>query len=183
MARASRFVRDRDREVFIASHKALRRLVGDAHHRIGPHGKPHVPGVSFNLSHSGELALVAVAPPQVDVGVDVEQVVDRDLDLVAPTVFSQAELRAFASAPDKSAAFFRAWTRKEAFLKMLGVGISVLRSFDVSMQAETRNALLESRVEATPRSRIVPLAIDPGYEAALATTDLVSAISVVREDP
>lgn len=180
--RAARLVRDRDREAFIASHKALRTVVGDAEFAVGPHGKPALEGVCFNLSHSAELALIAVADSAV--GVDVEKIVDRDLDLIAPTVFSPDELRAFNRSADRAAAFFRAWVRKEAYVKMLGVGVSsALSAFDVSMEADVHNALLESRIGGAKRARVVPLPIDEGYEAALATTDLDAKIHLVELHP
>jgi len=181
-ARSKRFVHDRDRERFIAAHKALRTLIGDVDLATGPNGKPSCRGIGFNLSHSGDLALIAIADS--DVGVDVEQITERDLELLAPTVFSAAELIAFAHAPHRPAAFFRAWVRKEAYVKMLGIGVSsALSSFDVSMDADVRDALLESRIAGAPRTRVVPLAIDDGYEAALATTDFDAKIELVELHP
>jgi len=98
---------------------------------LGEHGKPRLAGaqpqLEFNLSHSGELALVAVAAPGRPVGVDVEEVKRRggDLAAVAARVLYPAEAAAIAAAPaeERAALFFPAWARYEARLKCGGGGI------------------------------------------------------------
>ena len=95
----------------------------------GPHGKPYLEGagdVEFNLSHSGDLALVAVARG-VRVGVDVERVRDLDdRDAIARRFFSPRERDEFTALPDglKTTAFFRLWTCKESYIKCIGTGLS-----------------------------------------------------------
>jgi phosphopantetheinyl transferase len=122
------------RRTFIAAHTALRRVVGwytgqEPQHlrwRTTPTGKPHLAddAASFNLSHSGAAALIALARSG-RVGVDVEHT-DRGIDLaLASRLLAPAEARTFALlAPDRQpVALLRTWTRKEAVLKAIGVGL------------------------------------------------------------
>jgi phosphopantetheinyl transferase len=94
-------------------------------------GKPRLarePGrLSFNLSHSGGLALIAVAPGGVDVGVDVERLRPRrDLVRLAKRWLPPADAEALAGAPEseREAIFYSAWTRHEARVKCTGSGLS-----------------------------------------------------------
>lgn len=117
--------------------------------RAGPHGKPAlawpVEDIPFNLSHTGGLALLAVAGNG-RVGVDAEtvrpeiEVADLSRRFFAPT--EAAEILAL-SADVRLAAFFTCWTRKEAFVKALGGGLSVpLDRFHVSVRSEQPARLL-----------------------------------------
>lgn len=106
-------------------------------YRLGPRGKPYVvgDGLYFNLSHSGKLALIGVA--QSELGVDVEKVRHLEsLRQIAERHFSDSEFQKLdaLSDSDRELAFYRCWTRKEAFIKALGEGLSMaLDSFDVSL--------------------------------------------------
>jgi phosphopantetheinyl transferase len=92
------------------------------------HGRPALAGddrPSFSLSHSGEVAVVALAPDRV--GADVEVVRERRyVDRVARRMFTADEFAHWSAlrGPDRLVAFLRAWTAKEAYLKMLGVGLT-----------------------------------------------------------
>jgi 4'-phosphopantetheinyl transferase len=133
--RLARLRRPADRARYLAAHALARlvlagggaaaaRLRFDRSCRCGvAHGKPALPGgPGFSLTHSGELAGVAVRPDG-PVGLDVEQVrALAGLPALAAHVHSPAEL-ARGAAPDP-AAFFRTWTRKEALLKATGVGLA-----------------------------------------------------------
>jgi phosphopantetheinyl transferase len=97
----------------------------------GPNGKPGLATaperLSFNLSHSGALALVAIAPGGTEVGVDVERIRPRrDLVRLARRWLpaADAEAVAAASADEREAAFYAAWTRHEARVKCTGTGLS-----------------------------------------------------------
>ncbi|MCW2981906.1 MAG: phosphopantetheinyl transferase [Solirubrobacterales bacterium] len=97
----------------------------------GDNGKPRLavePGrLGFNLSHSGALALVALAPGGIDVGVDVERIKERrDLARLAARWLPEADALAVAAVPpaDKAAVFYPAWTRHEARVKCTGVGLA-----------------------------------------------------------
>lgn len=88
----------------------------------------------LSLSSSADVSAAAIAWNR-PVGVDVEHLArDVDISAVAATVFAKRECQAInmASAPERQALFFRIWTRKEAFVKALGIGfMRDLRSFDV----------------------------------------------------
>ena len=112
----------------------------------GPHGKPGVDGLRFNISHSGELAVLAFTLLPA-VGIDVEELREIPSAItIARHYFSGAEQRALATLPERgSASFLRCWTRKEAFVKALGPGLAIdLTSFDVSLDAD-RAQLLDLR--------------------------------------
>jgi 4'-phosphopantetheinyl transferase len=100
--------------------------------RYGKNGKPELlqphqsPTLHFNLAHSADLAVLAVASFG-PVGVDIERVRPiGELDGIAAQFFSQDEKDGLAALPDeeRQAAFYRLWTRKEAFLKATGEGIA-----------------------------------------------------------
>jgi 4'-phosphopantetheinyl transferase len=146
--RAARFHFDRDRITFTAARGALRTLTG-AYTAAPPgglvfgyqaKGKPYLaapPGdIRFNVSHSGAFALLAFTRNR-EVGVDVERRRPmQDLLSLADVSFSRQEYATFCSLPahDQTDAFFSCWSRKEAFIKATGEGISQLRDFDVSLR-------------------------------------------------
>jgi 4'-phosphopantetheinyl transferase len=89
------------------------------------HGKPTVDGPSFSLSHSGDVAVLAVSDLR-EVGIDVEVRRPRaGLERLASRVLSDAELRHWEATPpaQRLESFLRAWTAKEAYLKALGLGL------------------------------------------------------------
>ncbi|MFE3323813.1 4'-phosphopantetheinyl transferase family protein [Streptomyces sp. NPDC059176] len=138
----------------------------------GPHGKPEVPGspVSFSLSHAGGQVLLALTEG-VDVGVDVERTGGRYAERLAAMVLSSAELSSLASVvPWRREHAFRVyWTRKEALLKTVGLGVlSSMRAITVS-PADGRAELVawEKRTDV-PRFRLADLGAPDGYAAALA---------------
>jgi 4'-phosphopantetheinyl transferase len=121
------------RRRYVASHAALRRLlaaiVGGSPEALrlaaGPNGKPVLPGgPHFSLSHAGDVGLVAIDPVR-EVGVDVEPVRPvPEADEIAARWFAPEERSALrAAGADGGAAFARIWTRREAWLKALGVGL------------------------------------------------------------
>jgi 4'-phosphopantetheinyl transferase len=152
-ARAGRFVFDRDRRRYLAAHVALRRLLAEATGIAasdlvfdeGPHGKPYLPdpaAPSFNLSHSGDVALIGIGPPGLEIGVDVElRRTMSDALQLAERHFAPAEIDALRSTPPDQCdhAFLRAWTRKEACLKAIGSGLSIApHTFDAGIAAAER---------------------------------------------
>jgi 4'-phosphopantetheinyl transferase len=113
----------------------------------GRQGKPELAGAGprFNLAHSGGWVLVGVSGSG-PVGVDVERVREMpDLEAVMERFFAPGEVRAIRSLPEaeRKAAFFACWTRKEAYIKAVGAGLSLaLDSFEVSVRPSDRPALL-----------------------------------------
>ncbi len=147
--RAARFVRDTDRQRFIVGHAALRTILGQylgippgqVEMIDGPGGKPSLPPpnmshLHYNLSHSESVAMVALALDR-EVGVDVEHVrYFADAASIVQRYFAPGERARWQAMPDheQRAAFFRAWTRKEAYLKARGIGLSAgLDQFEVSL--------------------------------------------------
>lgn len=148
--RGARFAFVRDRSRYTVAHSWLRRLLGarlglrpEAVELVyGEHGKPALAAhlasseLHFNLSCSHGLAVCAFTAGR-EIGVDIESVLP--LAAVAPIgdrFFSQREQATYRTLPerDKAQGFFNCWTRKEAFIKALGVGLSLpLDTFDVSL--------------------------------------------------
>ena len=139
--RADRFHFDRDRRRFTVGRGILRLVLSnyletlpqDIQFQYGTHGKPAIcaalnpAGFCFNVSHSEDLALYAIAQ-QRSVGIDVELIRPlADLELCAEQVFSVQERAAFDALPysQKLTAFFNAWTQKEAYVKANGAGLSL----------------------------------------------------------
>jgi 4'-phosphopantetheinyl transferase len=150
LALASHFVFARDRDRFVAGRMILREILGKYLGRpsaeitfiYGPQRKPQVslndsdPPIRFNISHSAGLAVYAIVLNR-EIGVDIEAIRD-DLPTqeITDRFFSDREISEFRSLPvhKRNEAFFLCWTRKEAYLKALGSGLSVpLDSFDVSL--------------------------------------------------
>jgi 4'-phosphopantetheinyl transferase len=162
LLRAGRFVHERDRERYLACHEALRRILAQycgtppeqLWFQVNEHGKPHLgeyPRLQFNLSHSVDLALIAVRAGG-KVGVDIEEVrSDAATSGVAERFFSEGELRRLQSltGDERTRAFFRCWTRKEAYLKAVGCGISDedLKRVEVTLRPDESPAVLRGRAE------------------------------------
>ena len=183
-ARAARFHFDRDRRRFTAAHVALRRILGGqldrdpAELRFGaePRGKPFLADhhqLHFNLSHSGERALLGVtgiAP----LGVDIEAHRELgDLDALARRFFAAGECASLDGLTEelRHEAFFRCWTRKEAYIKALGHGLShPLDSFEVSIARDESARFLsfDDPAELARGWALSDLAPGRGYEGALA---------------
>ena len=107
-------------------------------------------------------------------GVDMERINSETATLdIARRFFSDREYQQmFSCTPaDQSRAFFRCWTRKEAYIKARGRGLSLpLRDFDVSLEEHPENALLATRPDAKEAENwmIIPLNVSIEYQAALA---------------
>jgi 4'-phosphopantetheinyl transferase len=129
--------------------------------------------LSFNVTHAGGIALYAVTRNR-SVGIDLEGIrLDVDYDSLAEHFFSPREIRMLQAVPSakRLEAFFRCWTRKEAYLKARGIGLSLpLDQFDVSVSPNEPAALLETREEGQDASRwsLFDLPVAGGYVAALA---------------
>jgi 4'-phosphopantetheinyl transferase len=157
-ARAARFHFERDRARFLRGRAALRHLLagyaglesGALIFTPGAHGKPALPGtgLEFNLSHSGGCAVLAVTRGR-RVGVDVERIqAERATSSLARRFFAPAEAAAVATAApaDRARTFFRCWTRKEAYVKARGEGLSLpLDSFEVPLEPDATRALTFAR--------------------------------------
>lgn len=180
--RAGRFRFERDRCRYLAARAMLRRIVASyladkpeqVRFRYERYGKPAVVAerpdacVDFNVSHSGEFALLAIAKGR-NVGIDIERIrLDIEAEKIAECFFSPAEVRTLRSLPSdqRQEAFFCCWTRKEAYIKAHGQGLALaLDSFDVTL-APGAPASFTRGVE--PSWQLVGFAAACGYAAALA---------------
>jgi 4'-phosphopantetheinyl transferase len=143
IARARDFLLEADRHRFAVAHARLRQVLAEhvggdpaaLQFGAGQHGKPFLRGsaLEFSLSHSGDIVLIAVAA--VPVGADVERIESRDgIDQVAAESFDNAEREWLREQRDRTRAFYRLWTIKEAALKGDGRGISRLKEASVDTQ-------------------------------------------------
>lgn len=179
-ARANRFHFDQHRRHFVVARGFLRALLARyldttpeaVRFAYGPYGKPMLDGehressLRFNASHSGDWAVYAFVQDH-EVGVDVEHIKeDFETEGIAERFFSAREVQTLSALPEaeKPAAFFKCWTRKEAYIKAIGSGLShPLDSFDVTLAPGEPAAL--SRVEGWS---LFDLDVAPDYAAALA---------------
>ncbi|HEV8712493.1 MAG TPA: 4'-phosphopantetheinyl transferase superfamily protein [Candidatus Binatia bacterium] len=185
--RAERFYFRRDREHFIVARGVLRAILGrylnsapgQLSFCYSPFGKPalaeDVGGamLHFNVSHSHGLALYAVTRGK-EVGIDLERIrPDLAIEQIAERFFSGREVATLRALPKntRTVAFFLCWTRKEAYIKARGEGLSLpLDQFDVSLIPGKPATLL--RAEGAPheasRWSLHDVAPIPSYTAALA---------------
>ncbi len=145
----------------------------------GPEGKPSLADreglsrIEFNLSHSAEFAVLAVTRGRT-VGVDVEYVRDSvEVESLAKRFFSARERESLLSLErgERQRSFFACWTRKEAYLKARGGGLTIpLDRFDVSLAPGETPCLLADRGDPDAPSswQLHSLTLDPRAEAALA---------------
>lgn len=178
VARARRYRRAGDAQRFVRGRSLLRQLLaerlGVAPARLrfaaGPHGKPVLPGTSwhFSVSHSGNVALVALSPRHV-LGVDVELCRDgpQEPELEALSLTSDERVRLAAAEPGKRLTdFYRHWVAKEAVLKALGWGIaSALQRVRVQ---PLRDGFVDVRVDGAAPPSACALPAPAGCLAALA---------------
>lgn len=195
--RADRFVYDRHRRRYTVAQAHLRRVLGQltdtpaerVRFGYGKYGKPFLPGgPSFNQSHSGERIMIAVAVSG-RLGVDVERVRPvRRLSALADKKFAPDEAARLRAVPARELErlFFRIWTRKEAFLKALGLGLAhPLRSFSVDPTPGAARGLLRvgDLPEDPARWHIGGVPCAQGAKAALAVDQSRIEIRPLRYDP
>jgi 4'-phosphopantetheinyl transferase len=131
--------------------------------------------LKFNLSHSGDLALIAIAA-DAEIGVDLEYVAQLDYAEIARHVFSAAELDQFNRLPSHrhAQAFFSCWTKKEAYVKACGEGLAIpLTSFSVPLTTDSAHAPAElsgtsADIAQARRWSLYTLQPGRGYIGALA---------------
>jgi 4'-phosphopantetheinyl transferase len=198
-AKARRFRLPELEAAYVVAHGAMRSIIA-AYERVHPDalrfgttesGKPTLLSsttsgrLEFSLSHSGDLALLAVTRDRA-VGIDIEQW-NADLDHfhVAERCFSPAELHALRSLAGNRErvveGFYSAWSRKEAYLKATGQGVSHgLDHFDVSLGSSEPAALIADRLDSSAPSRWKMFALTAGarYSAALAVAAPVGKVEL-----
>ena len=181
--RADRFLAAHAREQFVIARATLRQILGryvgaapaDLRFVTDGNGKPALSGreLFFNVSHSGGLAVYAMTR-RGEVGIDVEQLRPRAALLdMADRFFAPAEAWAIRSLPPdrREEAFFHVWTRKEAFLKAMGLGLTHgLERFEVSVPPDdpARVLHIDGDPAAGARWSLAALAPAPGFVGTLA---------------
>ncbi|MDK4740177.1 4'-phosphopantetheinyl transferase superfamily protein [Rhizobium sp. CNPSo 3464] len=183
LTRAARFVRERDRQRFIVGRGRLRSILGQylglspqkVSFTYNDYGKPYVafPGgthLHFNLSHSADLAALAISD-RYELGIDVEEIRFLKED-IAGRFFSRKECLTLRALPPEAYldGFYRCWTRKEAFVKAHGEGLSLaLDSFDVTFDwtSEPRLERLEGDPDAPFNWRILELETPATFAGAV----------------
>jgi 4'-phosphopantetheinyl transferase len=179
---------------FVVARGALRVLLGrylrvhpaSIQFNHGPKGKPAVTGsspVEFNASRSGALALFAFTVG-CEIGVDLEQVHSlSDAQSIADRFFCSDEAADLMSLPsnERERAFFLCWTRKEAYVKAIGDGLSSpLDAFRVTLRPHepARFVHIAQDANAAKAWKLYDLQVAPNYAAALAYRDKLRPVSV-----
>ena len=179
--RAERFRVERPRNEFTIARATLRMLLGDSLQvdpktlafDIGQFGKPSLKNhdLEFNVSHSGEVVLIAIGGTRT-LGVDVEiEKSHRNFLRLAQRFFAPGEVARLESvaAEQQTAAFYRCWTRKEAYLKARGTGITLgLDTFEVAFLPGEAEAVVRTPPDDAPENWVVhEIDAAPGHAAAL----------------
>jgi 4'-phosphopantetheinyl transferase len=190
--RCDKFKSEKRRREFIIGRGLLRTLMGQClemdpsvfEFAYTEHQKPYLPvaalgvPITFNISHSRDLALVALALER-HIGIDIEYLrPDVDFKKLAGRFFSERESRSLEAYHDVrlTAAFFACWTRKEALLKAIGEGIAFgLGDFSVAVDPQDRVVTLHTHWDEAEAARwsIVNLDLNPGYAAAVAASGAI----------
>jgi len=189
MERAERYRFDQHRNEFILT-RALLRIVLASYTAQSPEslsfdysaqGKPALkngrPDLRFNVSHTEGLAVLALVRER-EIGVDAEKIRPQpDAQKLAKRFFSAREQLFLGklSGDELQRAFFRCWTRKEAYIKAKGEGLSIpLHAFDVSLEEDQPAALVGTRPDPTEAGRwtLYDLSVGQGYAAALTVANV-----------
>jgi 4'-phosphopantetheinyl transferase len=185
-ARAERFRLDKHRRAFALGRAALRKLVSgylglvptEVSFVYGPKGKPALAGpaqsLRFNASNSGDLAVYAFAEG-CELGVDVEHRRPvPEIGRIADRFFAREEAAELMALPEaeRTQGFFNCWTRKEAYIKAVGGGLSVpLDSFRVTLGSGAQLLCVAGSAEAARGWTMHGFRPAPGYTGALAYPD------------
>jgi len=191
--RAARYHFTADKDRYIVAHGCLRDILARYLHRepgqlnfsVNDHGKPalHDHELEFNLSHSGDFVLVAITQER-KVGVDVERIRQGiSSQVIARQYFSKSEVAEYQALPpeERKTAFFTCWTRKEAYIKAHGLGLSLtLDSFDVSLTPKEPAIIRATRPDPHEAARWILHSpeVDSRYVSAVAVEG--SALSLTE---
>jgi 4'-phosphopantetheinyl transferase len=182
--RCDRLAHPRHRQRAIGARGQLRILLGqylDLPPRavpltLGPQGKPQVPGLEFNLSHSGDRVVYGFGA--LPLGIDIEQHRPLDYGRLVQRFFAPEEWHQWQALPlgHQPQAFFQAWTLKEAYLKAIGVGLGrSLGTVPVSLWPPAIEA------SADPPAQSQVLAGEPGWAGALVVLTASSLRFEIRQ--
>ena len=189
--RAAKFRFEKDRQHFIIARGVLRQVLAlylpekpeTLQFEYGRNGKPFLPKnpIQFNLSHAGKVALIALTKKNI-IGIDVEVINPKmEVERVAQHFFAKGEIECLMSLPksQRHEAFFNCWTRKEAFIKATGDGLSFpLDQFEVTLKPDEKAELLITHFDKKERQKwsLFDVKIQEGYKAALAMKGKIEEI-------
>lgn len=189
--RAAKFRFEKDRSHFIIARGTLRQIIAlylsekpdKIKFEYGINGKPFLPKnpLQFNLSHAGEIALIGLTE-KYEIGIDVEVINPKvEVERVAQHFFAKGEIDCLMSLPqtERQEAFFNCWTRKEAFIKATGDGLSFpLDQFEVTLEPNGKAELLATHFNEKEREKwsLFDLKMKEGYKAALAVRGKIEEI-------
>lgn len=187
LAKAQRFVFEKDRNHYRLAHALLRQILGkylsrqpqQLHFAYNQYGKPHIPAqpgcphVAFSLSYSGQMMMVAIDAHR-SIGIDIEYKHRRlEMERIARSFFSEAEIQMVQPAAGSlcSDSFFQIWSRKEAVLKAMGTGLSFpMEKLDTSRSRENTfsQVVFSGNAESSPPWYVQDLPVGNDYAAAVA---------------
>lgn len=197
--RARRLVNSQQRRYYIASHTALHAILtlylpkpSAIQFRYNDYGKPYLlndASLYFNLSDSNSVALYAIANREV--GIDIESVRSNvQINDIAERFFLPNEIEAFRKLPSDQhlEGFFKIWTLKEAYIKVIGQGLSFgLNRFATNVNVDTikMNGLLtvDEDPNLAKQWTLCPVPSAPGYMAALAAEGFIEKIRYFAWSP
>lgn len=201
-ARAERYRFEEDRRRYVAGRVSLRRILAERTSTVPPdlvfeeseNGKPRLverpgtPPVHFNVSHSGDYAVIAVTT-DAELGVDIEEMrPDCPVDDLARRFYSPHEARWLRSLRPRKRleAFYQLWTIKEAVLKCAGVGLSVPpQSVRVRLSGNRPPTITcpDTRHKVFEQFQVIQLRLIGGYASALAVTGDRQPVGVLLVEP
>jgi 4'-phosphopantetheinyl transferase len=190
--RAAKFINPLHGDRWIVARGYLRQILGryldltpaQIALTLGEQGKPGVEGteLQFNLSHSRDRAVYGVSRKD-PLGIDIEYIHPLAAADLVDRFFSPAERALFHNLPidSQQAAFFHAWTQKEAYLKACGTGLNTpLDQIEVSIDPRTPAAIITAPIDGL--WQIQKLEIDPEYAGAIVvSSDSGGTIEPLRD--
>jgi 4'-phosphopantetheinyl transferase len=184
ISRADKFYFSIDKKRYLLTRALLKNILAritgadpqKLHFKFNEHGKPHLENfkhIYFNISHSADIGLIAVTDCAA-IGIDVEEYRKRlQLQEISKRFFSRYETDVLSKLPDnqKMHAFFNCWTRKEAFIKALGLGLTLpLKHFDVTLHPaeQARVIAIRYKDEKAEEWTLKDIPMENEYAAAFA---------------
>jgi 4'-phosphopantetheinyl transferase len=194
--RAAKFINPLHRDRWTVARGALRQILSQyldltpeqIVFNYGAQGKPAIEGnpIQFNLSHSHDRAVCAISA-KVPVGIDLEYIHPIGAAGLVDRFFSRSEQAVFHALPEsqQQAAFFHAWTQKEAYLKACGTGLSTpLDQIEVSIDPDTPARIISTPVAQTMTNnwQIHKLEISAEYAGAIVIGGEFETIEYLKLD-
>lgn len=196
-AHAGKFSRDVLRKRYVVVRGRLRHVLGQTLNqppekiciKIAEHGKPYLaerPELSFNLSHSADTMVIAVGW-NCRLGIDIENCKPRSsLAALADKCFSEEEIAYWNALPEaeKTAGFYRFWTRKEAFVKATGRGIALgLNHCVINPENQTEFLRVPAGCGQASSWHLQDIALEPGACSALVTDKAIAEVRLIELAP